>query len=104
VGPVAEHPVTGLNDVVHPRVRLGILAVAHEARRVEFGFLRETLGLTAGNLSQHLDVLARAGLVDVTKGYEGCRPRTWVSLTKQGSAALRDELAALKTLIRQLEG
>ena len=60
---MSDHPVSGLDDVVHQRVRLGILAVAHEARRVEFGFLRETLGLTAGNLSQHLAVLERAGLV-----------------------------------------
>ena len=100
---MSDHPVNGLDDLVHQRVRLGILAVTHEARRVEFGFLRETLGLTAGNLSQHLSVLERAGLVGIEKGYDGKRPRTWVSLTKDGSAALRDELAALKALIRQLE-
>lgn len=100
---MSEHPVNALDDVVHQRVRLGILAVTREARRAEFTFLRETLGLTAGNLSQHLAVLERAGLVDIEKGYEGRRPRTWVSLTKAGAAALRDELAALKALIRQLE-
>ena len=100
---MTQHPVNGLDDVVHQRVRLGILAVTHEAKRVEFGFLRETLDLTGGNLSQHLGVLERAGLIDIEKGYEGRRPRTWISLTKAGGAALRDELAALKTLIRQLE-
>ena len=100
---MSDHPVNALDDVVHQRVRLGILAVTQEARRVEFGFLRETLGLTAGNLSQHLAVLDRAGLVDIEKGYEGRRPRTWVSLTKAGGTALREELAALKALIRQLE-
>ncbi|CAL8967776.1 hypothetical protein CELL_00083 [Cellulomonas sp. T2.31MG-18] len=100
---MSDHPVNGLDDVVHQRVRLGILAVTQEARRVEFGFLRETLGLTAGNLSQHLAVLERAGLVDIEKGYEGRRPRTWVRLTKAGGTALREELAALKALIRQLE-
>ena len=100
---MTQHPVNGLDDVVHQRVRLGILAVTHEAKRVEFSFLRETLDLTGGNLSQHLGVLERAGLIDIEKGYEGRRPRTWISLTKAGGAALRDELAALKTLIRQLE-
>ena len=98
-----RHPVNGLDDVVHQRVRLGILAVTHEAKRVEFSFLRETLDLTGGNLSQHLGVLERAGLIDIEKGYQGRRPRTWISLTKAGGAALRDELAALKSLIRQLE-
>ena len=98
-----EHVTRALDDVVHQRVRLGIMAVTHEARRVEFGFLRETLDLTAGNLSQHLGVLEKAGLIDVEKGYEGRRPRTWISLTKAGSEALRAELASLRALLRQLE-
>lgn len=97
------HPVTGLDDVVHQRVRLGILTVAHEARRVEFGFLRTTLGLTAGNLSQHLSVLEKAGLVGVEKGYEGRRPRTWVALTDGGRQALAQEIAQLKLLVSQME-
>ena len=97
------HPANGLDDVVHQRVRLGILTVAHEARRVEFGFLRTTLDLTAGNLGQHLTVLENAGLVQIEKGYEGRRARTWVSLTAVGDKALRDEIAYLKRLIRQVE-
>lgn len=98
-----RHPATGLNDVVHQRVRLGILTVAHQARRVEFGFLRSALGLTAGNLSQHLTVLEKAGLVAVEKGYEGRRARTWLSLTPAGDRALRDEVTQLKRLIDQIE-
>ena len=101
--PTAGHPTNGLDDVVHQRVRLGVLAVAHEARRVEFGFLRTTLQLTAGNLGQHLAVLEKAGLVHIEKGYEGRRPRTWVSLTPAGQTALRDEIAHLKRLITQVE-
>jgi DNA-binding MarR family transcriptional regulator len=100
---VNGHPVNGLDDVVHQRVRLGVLAVTQGAKRVEFSFLRQTLNLTGGNLSQHLTVLERAGLITIEKGYEGRRPRTWINLTTAGSAALRDELAALKALIRQLE-
>ncbi|MEU1422053.1 transcriptional regulator [Kitasatospora sp. NPDC005751] len=101
---MSEHPTSSLDDVVHQRVRLGILAVAKEARRVEFTFLRDTLGLTAGNLSQHLGVLEKAGLVTIDKGYEGRRARTWIHLTKAGKQALHDEVTALKALIRQLEG
>lgn len=97
------HPVNGLDDVVHQRVRLGIMTIAHEARRVEFGYLRTSLELTAGNLSQHLATLENAGLVRIDKGYEGKRARTWVSLTKAGQRALRDEITSLKRLISQLE-
>lgn len=97
------HPVNGLDDIVHQRVRLGILTIAHEGRRVEFGYLRTTLDLTAGNLSQHLTTLEGAGLIAVEKGYEGKRPRTWVSLTRAGRTALRAEIRHLKQLIGQLE-
>jgi DNA-binding MarR family transcriptional regulator len=103
VARTTDHPVNGLDDVVHQRVRLGILAITQEARRVEFGFLRTTLELTAGNLSQHLTVLENAGLIAIEKGYEGRRARTWIQLTKAGRRALSDEIAALKTLIHQLE-
>ena len=98
-----QHPVNSIDDVVHQRVRLGILTVAHQGRRVEFGFLREALGLTAGNLSQHLTVLEKAGLIHVEKGYEGRRPRTWLSLTPAGGQALQDEVTQLKRLIHQIE-
>ncbi|MGW2705908.1 winged helix-turn-helix domain-containing protein [Streptomyces sp. NPDC001340] len=98
-----QHPVNSLDDVVHQRVRLGILTVAHRARRVEFGFLRTALGLTAGNLSQHLAVLEKAGLIHIEKGYEGKRARTWLSLTPAGDRALKDEVTQLKRLIHQIE-
>lgn len=100
---MTEHPANGLDDVVHQRVRLGIMAIAHQARQVEFGFLRTTLQLTAGNLGQHLTVLEKAELIQIEKGYEGKRPRTWVTLTDAGQAALRNEITQLKQLIQQVE-
>jgi DNA-binding MarR family transcriptional regulator len=98
-----NHPVNGLDDVVHQRVRLGILAITHEARRVEFGYLRTQLELTAGNLSQHLGVLENAGLVEVEKGYAGKRGRTWITLTAGGITALAEEIGRLKLLIARVE-
>lgn len=97
------HPASGLDDVVHQRVRLGILAIAHQARRVDFSYLRSNLEVTAGNLSQHLGVLESAGLVTIEKGYEGKRARTWVALTKAGQAAFTAEITQLKRMISQIE-
>jgi DNA-binding MarR family transcriptional regulator len=100
---MTSHPANGLDDVVHQRARLGILTIAHEARRVEFSYLRDMLELTAGNLSQHLSVLENAGLVTIEKGYAGKRARTWVTLTKAGRIALAEEIAHLKLLISRVE-
>jgi DNA-binding MarR family transcriptional regulator len=96
---VSEHPTADLDDVVHQRHRLGILTIAAEAKRVDFGYLKSTLDLTAGNLSRHVTVLEEAGLVHVEKGYEGKRPRTWVGITADGRKALARELGALRALL-----
>ena len=95
----AGHPTNGIDETVHQRHRLGILTITAEAQRAEFGYLREALGLTPGNLSKHLTVLEEAGMVEVEKGYTGRRPRTWVRITAQGRAALAAELAALTELL-----
>jgi DNA-binding MarR family transcriptional regulator len=95
------HPTAGLNETVHQRHRLGILAITSRSRQADFGYLRETLGLTSGNLSTHLVVLEDAGLVRVERGYEGRRPRTWVSITREGRAALAAEMEALTRLVRE---
>jgi DNA-binding MarR family transcriptional regulator len=99
--PSSEHPTNGLDETVHQRHRLGILTISAEASRAEFGYLRAALDLTPGNLSRHLTVLEEAGLVDVEKGYEGRRPRTWVRITREGRSALAAELDVLAALVRQ---
>lgn len=99
--PGPEHPTADLDETVHQRHRLGILTITAEAQRAEFGYLREALGLTPGNLSRHLTVLEQAGMIEVEKGYAGRRPRTWVRITAQGRAALAAELAALTELLRR---
>jgi DNA-binding MarR family transcriptional regulator len=93
-----------LDDLVHQRTRLGILTVALEAKRVEFGYILKTLELTAGNLSGHLAILEDAGLVRTTKGYAGRRPRTWVSITRPGSVALRAEIDTLRAIVLRVDG
>lgn len=97
-----SHPVQQLDDVVHQRNRLGILSVIRAGSRAEFGFLKETLGLTDGNLSRHVQVLEEAGYVRVEKGYSGRRPRTWVRITRAGRRALANELRRLRELLEEI--
>ncbi len=96
------HPALSLDDTVHQRVRLAILAVLSEARECTFGTLRDELALTDGNLNRHLRVLEDAGYLRVTKGYEGRRPCTWLRLTRAGRDALRREIATLEQLVRRV--
>ena len=98
----STHPPAQLDEVVHQRVRLGILAVLAEAEKVDFTHLRDVLGVTDGNLSRHLSVLDEAGFVETHKTFEGRRPRTWIVATRSGRRALADRLAALRELIAQV--
>ena len=98
------HPALRLDDTVHQRVRLGILAVLREASRADFAYLRDALELTDGNLSRHIAVLEEAGLVEVEKAFEGKRTRTWVQATKAGRAALDAEMKALRELMERIGG
>ncbi len=98
------HPSRRLDDAVHQRTRLGILAVLAEAGRADFRFLRDALELTDGNLSRNLSKLEAAGYVSIAKVADGRRPRTWLEVTPDGRAALAAELAALRELIAQVEG
>jgi DNA-binding MarR family transcriptional regulator len=100
-GATPAHPTADLSEIVHQRHRLGILTITSRSRQADFGYLRTALSLTSGNLSTHLTVLESAGLVRVEKGYEGRRPRTWVSITSQGRTALAAEMEALTRLVRE---
>jgi DNA-binding MarR family transcriptional regulator len=98
----STHPSLDLDEVVHQRVRLGILAVLSEASECTFAAVRDELGLTDGNLGGHIRILEQAELVEVRKGYEGRRPCTWLKLTRKGRTALRHEVAALERLVARL--
>ncbi|HEX9313293.1 MAG TPA: transcriptional regulator [Actinomycetota bacterium] len=98
-----SHPAVDLDDLVHQRVRLAILAVLVEASRVDFRYLKDTLGLTDGNLSRHLQVLEEARLVTLSKGFEGKRPRTWITVTRAGRGAFTAEIDALKAIVGRFD-
>jgi DNA-binding MarR family transcriptional regulator len=96
-------PFDQLDDDVHQRIRLGILALLAGVSRADFAHLKASLGTTDGNLGRHLQVLEKARLIDQVKLPEGQRFRTWVSITREGRIALEREIAALKAIVARVE-
>ena len=96
------HPATTLDELVHQRTRLGILAVLRASGAVDFAVLKEELGLTDGNLARHLQTLERGRLVATEKVPDGRRTRTRVTLTREGSAALDTEVRTLRAILDSL--
>jgi DNA-binding HxlR family transcriptional regulator len=99
--PPARFSYDGLDRVIHEKARLGLLTslMAHP-KGLSFSDLKQLCGLTDGNLSRHLQVLQDAGLIEVTKGYEGNRPHTSCRLTKAGRRRFLDYLTVLEQLVR----
>ncbi|MEU4623915.1 transcriptional regulator [Actinoplanes sp. NPDC023801] len=96
-----RHPALELDDRVHQKTRLALLTVLDEAGRADFPYLKALLGLTDGNLGRHLEALALQGLVEIQKGHEGRRPRTWAAITALGREALAAEMRVLAALLQR---
>ena len=84
-----------LDRTIHEPARLRILMILSGVDVADFGFLLETLGLTKGNLSSHIDKLEKAGYVEVIKSFRGKFPHTEFSLTEEGRKALKAYWAEL---------
>ena len=88
-----------IDDVIHGRLRLGIMAYLSAVNPASFPELLKKTGTSNGNLSTHLTKLETAGYVRQEKGYRGKRPQTLVHLTEDGRAAWIKYLDAMRSLL-----
>ncbi len=88
-----------LDEVIHSRIRLAIMAVLVSLDEVEFTFIRDKVKATDGNLSIHLKKLEEAEYVSVAKQFVGKKPQTTYKLTKKGRKAFEEYINRLEGLI-----
>lgn len=89
-----------IDDVVHGRVRLGIMAYLVNAEVADFVELKDALQTTQGNLSVHLRKLEEAGYVSIEKSFLDRKPLTRARLTAAGRKAFAAYLQAMSRLLR----
>lgn len=94
--------VGSLESVFSRRARLAIMSCLIAAQELSFLELKQALGLTDGNLSSHLSVLEKKGLVEVAKGFKGKRPHTSVVPTVEGRDAFARYVRALGDLVARI--
>lgn len=92
-----------IDDVIHGRLRLGIMAYLSTASPAIFGELKDKVGATDGNLSTHLRKLEDAGYVKQEKRFVGRRPQTRVFLTESGRKAWLAWIDQMQGLMRAAE-
>lgn len=91
--------VDAIDDIVHQKVRLGIMSALIACGEGDFKFLRDALGVTDGNLSIHLSKLEVAGYVSSTKEFVRKKPKTTYRPTDSGKSAFINYLGALERII-----
>jgi DNA-binding MarR family transcriptional regulator len=90
-----------IDDVIHGRMRLGIMAYLADAEVADFNELRKVLDATQGNLSDHLRKLEDAGYIAIEKSFLGRRPLTRARITTAGRKAFASYLTAIAKLIER---
>ncbi len=93
-----------IDDVIHGRVRLGIMVYLADAESADFTELKTVLEVTQGNLSVHLKKLEEAGYVAIAKSFVNNRPLTRASITPEGRRAFAGYLDAIAGLIGKAPG
>ena len=96
--------IEAIDDVIHGRLRLGVMAFLSTAGSADFPLLKNRLQATDGNLSVQLRKLEEAGYVLIEKAFVGKKPQTTVTLTDTGRAAYIGYLDAMRKLIAESGG
>ncbi len=96
-----DFDIAQIDEVIHGRLRLGIMAYLIGVQAADFNSLKARLQATDGNLSVHLRKLEEAGYVAVDKSFAGKKPLTRVRLTDVGRKAFLAYLDAIGRLVAQ---
>ncbi len=90
--------INRIDEVIHGRVRLGVMAYLAAIDAAEFNQLRDRLSVNEGTLSVHLRKLEEAGYIAIEKTFRDRRPLTRCKLTPDGRKAFKRYLDALGKL------
>lgn len=89
-----------LDDLIHSKLRLGIMSMLVSVEYAEFSVLKNKLLATDGNLSANLRKLEEAGYIGVVKTFVGRKPQSRYSITDKGKTAFEKYIDNLEKLIK----
>ena len=92
------HPRHNLDDALLTPLRFSVMAALTADAEIDFQSLRDLLETEDSALSKAIGHLSAAGYVAVRKGHVANRPRTWLTATAAGLAAMRVHVAALQAI------
>jgi len=90
------------DEVIHQSARLKIMAslnVIHGKDGIDFVELKQLVNLTDGNLGAHLATLEKASYIKIDKQFVGKKPRTRVTITREGRKAFEQHVRYLRDIL-----
>jgi DNA-binding MarR family transcriptional regulator len=91
------------DELIHPSTRLSIVALLASADWIDFGYVRDQLGLSDSALSKQFSTLEEAGYLTIDRRVSDRRRRVRVRLTPEGRAAFDGHVAALRAVVAMAE-
>ena len=80
---------------------MAIMSLLAATPELSFTEMKQTLGMTDGNLSVHLRTLQEAGYIAISKTFQDRKPLTTCSLTTAGRKAFASYIDLLEQIVRQ---
>ncbi|MBC8216101.1 MAG: transcriptional regulator [Candidatus Marinimicrobia bacterium] len=84
---MSEFNYKQLDDIIHSRIRLAIMALLVSVESANFVFIREKVNTSDGNLSVHIRKLEDVKYVSSTKKFIDRKPVTTYRITALGRKA-----------------
>ncbi len=80
---------------------MAIMSLLAANPELSFTEMKQTLGMTDGNLSVHLRTLQEAGYIAISKTFQDRKPLTTCSLTNGGRKAFASYIDLLEQIVKQ---
>jgi DNA-binding MarR family transcriptional regulator len=94
-----ELDIDKISDIIHGRLRLGVMAYLANAEAASFNELKDALNVTQGNLSIQMRKLEDAGYIEIEKSIVGRKPLTTIRMTATGRDAFKVYIGALTNVL-----
>ena len=98
---MTEFDYQQIDDTLHSRIRLAVVAVLVSVEQADFNFLRDMVKTTDGNLSVHLRKLEEVGYVASKKRFVKRKPQTTYKITEKGRRALEEYVSTLEKFLKK---
>lgn len=89
-----------LDPLLHSQLRLAVMSLLISVESADFVYIKEQTESTAGNLSVQIDKLSSAGYIEVTKQFEGKKPKTTCKITSKGITAFETYVKTIQQYLK----